>query len=56
MNNVNRRLLVAAVFHFAHPVKKDSYFKKNHKLTQNSVSFRQLLKQTSFKMLYEFST
>ena len=24
MNNVNRRLLVAAVFHFVYPVKKDS--------------------------------
>ena len=33
----NKRLLIAAVFHFVHPVKKDS--KKHHKLTQNSVSF-----------------
>ena len=45
MNNVNRRLLVAAVFHFAHPVKKGSYFKTTS----------QVDKQTSFKMLYEFS-
>ena len=33
----NRRLLIAAVFHFVHPVEKD--IKKHHKLTQNSVSF-----------------
>ena len=33
----NRRLLIAAVFHFVHPVEKGSW--KNHKLTQNSVSF-----------------
>ena len=33
----NRRLLIAAVFHFMHPVEKDS--KKHHKLTKNSVSF-----------------
>ena len=31
----NRRLLIAAEFHFVHPVEKDS-FKKHHKLTQNS--------------------
>ena len=33
----NRRLLIAAVFHFVHPVQKDS--QKHHELTQNSVSF-----------------
>ena len=33
----NRRLLIAAVFYFVHPVEKDSL--KHHKLTQNSVSF-----------------
>ena len=32
----NRRLLIAAVFHFVHPVVKDSW--KDHKLTQNSGS------------------
>ena len=36
----NRRLLIAAVFHFRHPVDsktvKDS--KKHHKLTKNSVN------------------
>ena len=31
-----RRLLIAAVFHFKHPVEKDS--KKHHKLTKYSVS------------------
>ena len=33
----NRRLLIAAVFHFVHPVEKGSL--KHHQLTQNSVSF-----------------
>ena len=33
----NRRLPIAAEFHFEHPVEKDS--QKHHKLTQNSVSF-----------------
>ena len=32
----NRRLLIAAVFHFVHPVEKGS--QKHHKLAQNSVS------------------
>ena len=32
----NRRLLIAAEFHFVHPVEKDSL--KHHKLTQNSVN------------------
>ena len=32
-----RRLLIAAVSHFIHPVEKDSY--KRHKLTRNSVHF-----------------
>jgi len=41
----NRRLLIAAVFHFMHPVEKDS--KKHHKLTQNSVSFSRQSKQDS---------
>ena len=35
--SLNQRLMIAAVFHFVHPVEKDS--KKNHKLTQNSVSY-----------------
>ena len=34
MNNI--RQLIAAVFRFMHPVKKDS--KKHHKLTKNSAS------------------
>ena len=33
----NRRLPIAAEFHFVHPVEKDSY--KHHTLTQNSISF-----------------
>ena len=33
----NRSFLIAAVFHFVHPVQKDS--QKHHELTQNSVSF-----------------
>ena len=41
----NRRLLIAAVFHFMHPVEKDS--KKHHKLTKNSVSFSCQSKQVS---------
>ena len=41
----NRRLLIAAVFHFVHPVEKDS--EKHHKLTQNSVSFSCQSKQVS---------
>ena len=41
----NRRLLIAAVFHFMHPVEKDS--KKHHKLTKNSVSFSCQSKQDS---------
>ena len=35
----NRRLLIAVVFHFVHPVEKDS--QKHYKLTQNSVSVSQ---------------
>ena len=41
----NRRLLIAAEFHFVHPVEKDSY--KHYKLTQNSVSFSCQRKQVS---------
>ena len=41
----NRRLLIAAVFHFVHPVEKD--IKKHHKLTQNCVSFSCQSKQVS---------
>ena len=41
----NRRLLIAAVFHFVHPVEKD--IKKHHKLTQNYVSFGCQSKQVS---------
>ena len=41
----NRRLLIAAVFHFVHPVEKD--IKKHHKLTQNSVSFSGQSRQVS---------
>ena len=41
----NRRLLIAAEFHFVHPVEKDS--QKHHKLTQNSVSFSGQSKQVS---------
>ena len=37
-----RTLLIAAVFHFVHPVEK-----KHHKLTQNSVSFSCQSKQLS---------
>ena len=37
----NRRLLIAAVFHFMHPVEKDS--KKHHKLTKKLCQL-QLLK------------
>ena len=33
----NLRILLAAVFHFVHPVEKDS--QKLHNVTQNSVSF-----------------
>ena len=33
----NRSFLIAAVFHFVHPVQKHS--QKHHELTQNSVSF-----------------
>ena len=33
----NRRLLIAAEFHFVHSAEKDSY--EHHKLAQNSVSF-----------------
>ena len=43
----NRRLLIAAVFHFMHPVEKDS--KKHHKLTKNSVSFNCRSKQSEHK-------
>ena len=52
----NRRLLIAAVFHFVHPVEKDS--QKHHKLTENSVSFsyqsEQVSRCISFKM-HQFS-
>ena len=44
---INRRLLIAAEFHFAHSEEKDS--KNHHKLTLNSV------KLTSYKMLHKFS-
>ena len=37
----NRRLLIATVFHFVHPVEK------GHKLSQNSVSFSCQNKQIS---------
>ena len=40
-----RRLLIAAVFHFKHPVGKDS--KKHHKLTKYSVRFSYQSKQGS---------
>ena len=40
----NRRLLIAAEFHFVHKVEKDSL--KHHKLTQNSVSFSCQSKQS----------
>ena len=45
----NRKLLIAAVFHFMYSVEKDS--KKHHKLTIRLCQL-QLSKQTSFKMLY----
>ena len=41
----NRRLLTAAVFHFVHPVVKDS--SKHHKLTQTADSFSCQSKQVS---------
>ena len=41
----NKRLLIAAVFRFVHPVEKD--IKKHHQLTQNSVSFSCQSKQVS---------
>ena len=41
----NRRLLIAAEFHFVHPVEKESL--KHQKLTQNSVSFSCQSKQDS---------
>ena len=41
----NRKLLIAAVFHFMRPVEKDS--KKHHKLTKTSVSFSCQSKQNS---------
>ena len=47
----NRRLLIAAEFHFVHSVEKDS-FKKHDKLTQNSVSFSCPSKQVSRCMLH----
>ena len=46
-------LLIAAEFHFVHPVEKDIL--KHHKLTQNSVSFS-CQSSTRFKMLHKFST
>ena len=39
-----RTLLIAAAFHFVHPVEKESF---HHKLTQNSVSFSCQSKQLS---------
>ena len=52
----NTRLLIAAVFHFVHPVEKES--QKHHKLTENSVSFsyqsEQVSRSISFKM-HQFS-
>ena len=45
----NRRLLIAAVFHFVHPVEKDLKTSQvDTKLCQ-----LQLSKQTSFKMLHK---
>ena len=41
----NRRLFIAAEFHFVHSVEKDSW--KHHKLTRNSVSFSCQSKQVS---------
>ena len=41
----NRRLLIAAVFNFMHPVEKDS--KKHHMLAKNFVSFSCQSKQVS---------
>ena len=48
----NRRLLIAAVFHFVHPVEKKE-LKTSQVVTK--LCQLQLSKQTSFKMLYEFS-
>ena len=41
----NRRLLIAAEFHFVHSVEKDS--QKHDELTQNSISFSRQSKQVS---------
>ena len=46
----NRRLLIAAEFHFVHPVEKDS--EKHRKLTQNPVSFSCQSKQDSRCCIY----
>ena len=48
----NRRLLIAAVFHFVHPVEKNQ-LKTSQIVTK--LCQLQLSKQTSFKLLYEFS-
>ena len=47
-----RRLLIAAVFHFKHPVEKRS--KKHHKLTKYAVSFSCQSKQGSRYNFKEF--
>ena len=47
----NKRILIAAVSFFT-TVEKDN--KKDHKMTQNSVSFSYQL--TSFQMMHTFST
>ena len=43
----DKRLLIAAVFHFVHPVEKD--IKKHHQLTQNSVSLISAVKVNKFQ-------
>ena len=48
----NGRLLIAAVFHFAHPVEKDS--SKHHKLTQNFVNFSCQSKWLNFRVRGQF--
>ena len=57
----NRRLLIAAVFHFMHPVGKDSKKKSNHFLGQFSVIFIEhrisnlLTKRIKLNLLYKLS-
>ena len=43
----NRRILIAAVFHFVHSVEKDSY--KHHKMTQNPPSLSYQLSVNKFQ-------